>query len=199
VTAIPELPPPTDRVGDLTEPEQLVLHCFRRWLAGGTQREMLWRFFAHDLHAAEARAALGGLEAMIRVLTAHARRNIAYHQPCCPCIGPDEVGLLTLVTAAQRAQPELARLIGGTFVRRDGIEVLLAAAEMFASALKRGARELPLRFGLVHNLRAVVVAVFVEGGFASHGDQSLLVLVRCDRADHQRGKNGAGGKHQQPR
>ena len=146
MTAIPDLPPPTDRVGDLTEPEQLVLGCFRRWLAGGAQRELLWRLLAHELPAADARTALGGLEAMIRVLTAHAHRNIAYHQPCCPCIGPDEVGLLTLVTAVQREQPELARLVGANFVRPDGMRMLLAAADMFASALKRGARELPLRY-----------------------------------------------------
>jgi hypothetical protein len=146
VTAFPELPPPTDRVGDLTGPEQLVLGCFRRWLAGGTQREMLWRLLTHELAAAEARAALKGLEAMIRVLTAHAHRNIAYHQPCCPCVGPDEVGLLTLVTAVQREQPALARLVAGNFVHHDGLKMLLAAADMFASALKRGARELPLRF-----------------------------------------------------
>jgi hypothetical protein len=143
-TAFPELPPPTDRVGDLTEPEQLVLGCFRRWLAGSTQREMLWRRLAHELAPGEARTALRGLEAMIRVLTAHAHRNITYHQPCCPCIGPDEVGLLTLVTAVQRDQPALARLVGANFVNHEGLSVLLAAADLFASALKP--RELPLRF-----------------------------------------------------
>jgi hypothetical protein len=146
VTAIPELPPPTDRVGDLTEPERLVLHCFRRWLAGGAQHEMLWRQLTHELHAPDARAALGGLEAMIRVLTAHAHRNIAYHHPCCPCIGPDEVGLLTLVTAVQREQPALAHHVAANFVRPGGTKMLLAAADLFATALRRGARELPLRF-----------------------------------------------------
>ncbi len=154
MTAIPELPPPTDPVGDLTEPEQLVLHCFRRWLAGGTQREMLWRLLARELHVAQARAALGGLEAMIRVLTAHAHRNIAYHQPCCLCIGPDEVGLLNLITAVQRGQPELARLVGRNFVRADGLKLLLAATDMFASALKRGAQELPLRFAYCAEISA---------------------------------------------
>ncbi len=146
VTAIPELPPPSDRVGDLTEPERLVIHCFRRWLAGGAQREMLWRLLTHELRAPDARAALGGLEAMIRVLTAHAHRNIAYHHPCCPCVGPDEAGLLTLVTAVQRAQPALAQLVAARFVGPGGMKMLLAAADLFAGALRRGARELPLRF-----------------------------------------------------
>ena len=49
VTAFPELPAPTDRIGDLTEPERLVVCCFRHWLAGGTQREMLWRRRTHEL------------------------------------------------------------------------------------------------------------------------------------------------------
>jgi hypothetical protein len=146
MTAIPELPPPSDRVGDLTEPERLVLQCFRRWLAGGAQHDMLWRQLTRELPASDARAALGGLEAMIRVLTAHAHRNIAYHHPCCPCIGPDEVGLLTLVTAVQREQPALAHLVAANFVRPGRTRMLLAAADLFAGALKRGARELPLRF-----------------------------------------------------
>lgn len=146
VTAFPELPPPSDRVGDLTEPERLVVQCFRRWLAGGAQHEMLWRQLTGELHAPDARAALGGLEAMIRVLTAHAHRNIAYHHPCCPCIGPDEAGLLTLVTAVQREQPDLAHHVAASFVRPGGMKMLLAAADLFAGALKRGTRELPLRY-----------------------------------------------------
>lgn len=153
VTAIPELPPPTDRVGDLTEPERLVLGCFRRWLSGGAHHEMLWRQLTHELRASDARAALAGLETMIRVLTAHAHRNIAYHQPCCPCIGPDEVGLLTLVTAVQREQPALAHLVAANFVRPSGMRVLLAATDLFATALKRGARELPLRYAFCAEAR----------------------------------------------
>jgi hypothetical protein len=159
VTAFPELPPPTDRLGDLTEPERLVVGCFRRWLAGGTQREMLWRLLAHELAPGEARTALRGLEAMIRVLTAHARRNITYHQPCCPCIGPDEVGLLTLVTAVQRDQPALARLVGANFVNHEGLGVLLGAADLFASALKP--RDLPLRFAYCAEPVAEAEAEFV--------------------------------------
>jgi len=80
------------------------------------------------------------------VLTAHATRNITYHRPCCPCVGPDEVALLTLVTAVQRSQPELARLVARNFVPHDRVSLILAAIDLFASALKRAAIELPLRF-----------------------------------------------------
>ena len=157
VSAIPEMPPPSDRVSDLTEAERLVLHCFRRWLAGGAQHEMLWRQLAHELRAPDARAALGGLEAMIQVLGAHAHRNIAYHHPCCPCIGPDEVGLLTLVTAVQREEPALAQHVAASFVRPGGTRMLLAAAGLFASALRRGAQELPLRFSFCANAPAEAI------------------------------------------
>jgi len=146
LTDFPELPPPTDRFGDLTEPEQLVVRAFRRWLAGGEQRELLWRTLAHELDAAEARAALQGLEATIRVLGAHAQRNIAYHHPCCSALAPDEAGLLTLVTAVQREQREVALLVANSFVGTEGVKVLTAAAGLFASALKRASVELPLRF-----------------------------------------------------
>lgn len=146
MTDLPELPPPTDRLGDLTESEQLVVRAFRRWLAGGAQREMLWRTLAHELDGTDARAALKGLEATIRVLGAHASRNIAYHHPCCASLGADEAGLLTLVTAVQRGQHTLARMVAGTFVHPPGTKILLAATEMFAAALTRASRELPLRY-----------------------------------------------------
>jgi hypothetical protein len=146
VTDFPELPPPTDRFSDLTEAERLVVRAFRRWLAGGEHREMLWRSLAYELDPGAARDAMKGLEATIRVLTAHACRNIAYHHPCCISLGADEAGLLTLVTAVQREQRELARIVGSTFVLPDGLKVLLAAADMFASALKRARMELPLRY-----------------------------------------------------
>jgi hypothetical protein len=146
VTDFPELPPPTDRLGDLTEPERLVVRAFRRWLAGGEQRELLWRTLAYELDAAEARAALQGLEATIRVLSAHAARNIAYHHPCCGMLAPDEAGLLTLVTAVQREQHQVALLVANSFVGKQGMKILLAATDMFASALKRASVELPLRF-----------------------------------------------------
>ena len=146
MTDFPELPPPTDRIGDLTKPEQLVVRSFRRWLAGGEEREALWRSLASELDTEEARAALKGLEATIRVLSTHASRNIAYHHPFSSTLAPDEAGLLTLVTAVQREQREVARLVGSTFVAEPGLKILLAAAHVFASALKRASLELPLRF-----------------------------------------------------
>jgi hypothetical protein len=150
VTDVPELPPPTDRLGDLTEPVQLVVRSFRRWLAGGEQRESLWRSLAYELDAAEARAALKGLEATIRVLSAHASRSIAYHHPCCATLGADEAGLLTLVTAVQRGQRAVARIVASTFVGEPGRKILLAATDMFASALMRASLQLPLRFAYFH-------------------------------------------------
>jgi len=146
MTALPELPPPTDRLADLTESEQLVLSCFRRFLAGPQHREMLWRALTHEFDSAEARAALKGLEATIRVLTVHATRNIAYHRPCCPCVGPDEVALLTMVTAVQRGEPELAHLVARNFVPEPRIGLILGAVAVFTEALTRAAVELPLRF-----------------------------------------------------
>lgn len=146
MTEFPELPPPTGRTADLTEAELLVLGCFRRWLSGPEQREMLWRSLAHDLPQTEARTALKGLEATIRVLGAHASRNIRYHRPCCPAMAPDEVGLLSLVAAVQRRQHELADLVAGNFVDRAGVRPLIAATDLFAAALERAAVKLPLRF-----------------------------------------------------
>lgn len=146
VTDVPELPPPTDRFSDLAESEQFVLGALRRWLAGAGQREVLWRTLAHELAPARARAALKGLEATIRVLTAHAARNIEYHRPCCPCVGPDEIGMLTMITAVQRGQAALARLIARNFVAPERVSLILATVGVFAAALGAAGVELPLRF-----------------------------------------------------
>jgi hypothetical protein len=146
VTDFPELPPPTDRFADLSESEQLVVNCFRRWLAGPGHREALWRTLSRELEPAAARTALQGLEATIRALTAHASRNISYHRPCCPCVGPDEVGLLTLVTSVQRGQPELARHVAANFVPAERIGLVIAAVGVFATALADAEVQLPLRY-----------------------------------------------------
>lgn len=155
MTAFPELPPPTDRFADFTESEQLVLSCFRRFLAGPQHREILARTLAHDLAPAEARAAMKGLEATIRVLTAHASRNIAYHRPCCPCVGGDEVALLTVVTAVQRGETILARMVARNFVPEERLGLILGAVSVFADALKRTAVELPLRFAFCGDQTAI--------------------------------------------
>ena len=96
-----------------------------------------------------------GLEAMIRVLTAHASRNIAYHRPCCPCVGGDEVALLTVVTAVQRGQTMLARMVARNFVPDDRLGLILGAVSVFTDALKRAAVELPLRFAYCGDERAM--------------------------------------------
>jgi hypothetical protein len=109
-------------------------------------RDMLQRSLAHELAPTEAQEAMKGLEATIRVLCAHACRNIRYHHPCCPAMAPDEVGLVSLIAAVQRRQRDLADLVAETFVAREGVRPLLAAAGLFAAALERGALRLPLRF-----------------------------------------------------
>ena len=146
MSSFPELPPPTDRLADLTESEQLVLSCFRRVLAGPEHRDALNRGLSHQFGPPGARAALQGLEATIRVLTAHASRNIAYHRPCCPCVGADEIAFLTVVTAVQRDHLELAHLVARNFVPEPRVPLVLGAAAMFANALLRAGLELPLRF-----------------------------------------------------
>jgi hypothetical protein len=142
---LPDLPPLTDRVRDLTESELFALRCVRRRLAGGGHYEILARTLAAEMRREHARKILARLEAIVRVLGMAARRNLAYHQPCCPCLGPDEALLLTFVAAAQNDQLPLARFLASEAVAPCGIERLVGAGREFGAALARGGHHLPLR------------------------------------------------------
>jgi hypothetical protein len=66
-------------------------------------------------------------------------------------VGGDEVALLTIVTAVQRGEGALARMVAGNFVPSDRIGLILGAVAVFAEALRRASVELPLRFAYPGN------------------------------------------------
>lgn len=92
---------------DLTESEGLLVWTFRHWCAGavtGDHRHwfLVRKAFSERLGAERGRLALVCFERLFRSLAAHGLRPLRYHRPCCPCLGEDEVWLVSLVAACQR-------------------------------------------------------------------------------------------------
>jgi hypothetical protein len=132
-------------VQELNEGERLVLWAFRRWVSGREHLPMLAREFDRQFRQSEARPALIALDAALGELTRHARRTIVYHQPCCACLGADEVCILSLVAALQNDAPAAARAMAQWLVRGEGVEAFITALNDFADCLGGSGHDLPYR------------------------------------------------------
>lgn len=130
---------------ELSEGERLVLWAFRRWVSGREHLPMLAREFARQFRQSEARPALIALDAALTGLTRHARRTIVYHQPCCACLGADEVCLISIVAALQSGARHAARIMAQWLVRIDGVDGFTSALDEFADCLNGSGHDLPYR------------------------------------------------------
>ncbi len=142
--------PLNPRMSDLADGEQRTVRALRLWLAGGSHRRAAGDGLARHPETAAGRMAVGAIEAAVRILAAHALRNLRYHHPCCPCLGGDEAALLALFSAAQNGDDELARFVAGTLVHPAGRPALLRAARALGDALLHCGASLPLRYALPH-------------------------------------------------
>ena len=139
-TGLPNKPPPR-RLDELGETEAMVLRCLRHWLAGFQHQDhlawsMAWNDLAGSLGAQRARLALTALTGLVRALCGHRRRIISYHQPCCPCLGADELSVLSLIADCQSdASGETAHLRAAWLVTPAGVPTLVAAARRFSDSL----------------------------------------------------------------
>ncbi len=132
-------------IQELSDGERLVLWAFRRWVSGREHLPMLAREFDRQFRQAEARPALIALDAALSVLTRHARRTIVYHQPCCACMGADEVCLISIIAALQNDADAAARAMSQWLLRSEGVDDFTAALEDFADCLAGSGHDLPYR------------------------------------------------------
>lgn len=131
-------PRPPQSLAELGEAEALLLRSLRHWIVGLHHGDhdawsMAWSELASGLGIERARDALGALSALINGLCGHARRRIAYHQPCCHCLGPDEACLLALVTDCQQGNRDAAELRAAWLVGSAGLPAVIEAAEEIAA------------------------------------------------------------------
>ncbi|HEX6956680.1 MAG TPA: hypothetical protein VF194_01730 [Ferrovibrio sp.] len=133
--------------GELTEGERLVVWAFRRWVSGPEHLPMLAREFDRQFLRQEARPALFALDAALTGLSRHARRSIVYHQPCCACVGADEVCLVCIVAAQQAGATTAARAMAGWLVLPSGLDAFLTPLNAFGERLASSGHDLPYRVG----------------------------------------------------
>ncbi len=146
-------PRPPQTLAELGEAEALLLRSLRHWIVGLHHRDhdawsMAWSELATGLGSERARDALAALSALVNEICGHARRRIAYHQPCCPCLGADEACLLALVADCQSGDVEAAKLRAAWLVTAAGVPALLDAARELAGSLEAGAYRLTRRPGV---------------------------------------------------
>lgn len=132
-------------VQELSEGERLVLWAFRRWVSGPEHLSMLAREFDRQFRRSDARPALLALDAALTGLSRHARRSIIYHQPCCACLGADEVCLISIVAALQADAGLAARSMARWLVRAEGVEAFVAPLDRLAEQLSSSGHDLPYR------------------------------------------------------
>ncbi|WP_300300812.1 hypothetical protein [Ferrovibrio sp.] len=132
-------------VQDLSDGERLVVWAFRRWVSGPQHLSLLAREFDRQFRRSEARPALQALDAALTGLTRHARRTIIYHQPCCGCLGADEVCLISIVAALQSGAQHAADAMAQWLVRREGVAEFIAALDDLAECLSGSGHDLPYR------------------------------------------------------
>ncbi len=136
------------RLEMLSETEQLVLRGLRRWVAGFSDSNpdhwrIVWTEFAGRMGPRAGREALGGLEALVRVIWSHARRPLRSHRPCCGFVETDERRILAFAAACQAGAWPAAGRLAESLVAADGIGDLLQAGSRLGKALLQAGQRLP--------------------------------------------------------
>ena len=130
--------------------ERLVVTGFRCWMAGyeyGSIEcwEVAWNAFATDLGTSGARRAFGDLQYFVRAIRQESCRTIECFPYCCNCVCRDECMALSIISALQKGDADLARtaahyLTGAT--RSVSLDAVIEAAAAFAGALTQADRHL---------------------------------------------------------
>lgn len=124
---------------DELEPTDAVLvSAFRNWAVGVSQWRTeawvdVWAAF-RELNGPDCGPAdtIRSFDAVMQVIGRHARREIHFHGPRCPCVDADELDFLRLIHALGRGEEGEPRRIAAGFVHPCGVDGLLANGRRFA-------------------------------------------------------------------
>lgn len=135
---------------ELTLAELLLIRAFRRWCLGiqlnaAHHLSILRDAFTEQLGGEDGKLATASFVTLLVRLQDQARHQIHYHQPYCPCIGADEVWLVSFVGALQHGDFLHARYLAEWMVCEDGVGGLLEAGGSIASTLRTHSLEIPNR------------------------------------------------------
>ncbi|MFZ5792361.1 MAG: hypothetical protein ACOY3L_16840 [Pseudomonadota bacterium] len=132
-------------LAELELSERLIVWAFRCWIAPVSLEGYILREFARRFGAREAEPALAEFARFVEALHAGARRVLYFHQPSCPCVGRDELGILGLLAAAQAADAQAAHAAAMALTRPSGTGALLSRARRLAGRLADNDLLLPAR------------------------------------------------------
>src|SRR6185503_3254802 len=93
----------------------------------------------------ESREAVAALAGLVDTLRGNVRRAFHYHQPCCPCVGADEICLVLMTGAAQRGQSARVEAMARWLVHEGAVPEISRHAAAMADVLARGGLALPYR------------------------------------------------------
>ncbi|MCW5750368.1 MAG: hypothetical protein KIT81_04410 [Alphaproteobacteria bacterium] len=134
-------------ITELQPAERLLVWTFRAWLGDPALRQHIWREYRRHFDRPAALDAIDAFSGTIEALRRNARRPILYHQPCCPCLGADEVTLLIAAAALQAGNTDMAARVSLWLVRRPGVAPLLQSLGRYADGLATYDLLLPERVG----------------------------------------------------
>ncbi|MDX1609275.1 MAG: hypothetical protein R3225_04055 [Halofilum sp. (in: g-proteobacteria)] len=129
---------PVCRLDELEPTDAVLVSAFRHWAVGVSQWRTeawveVWAAFRQLLGPDRGPAdTLRSFDAVMQVIGRHARREIQFHGPHCPCVDADELDFLRLVHALGRGEERAPRRIAAAFVRPQGVDGLLANGRRFA-------------------------------------------------------------------
>lgn len=134
----------------LTHSERLLIRAYRNWVTGMRLSDdylwkQAWAELAHELGDSCARGILSGMQSLIMGIGTHARRPVRLHPPCCSCVCPDEIAILTIIGACQRREHARSRIAAEWIVNCAGITRLIEGAVRIATALNQREVFLPDR------------------------------------------------------
>ena len=130
----------------LDEGDRRIAWMFRHWVIGyGDDRHwsLVWREIADKYGEEVATEAVIALAAVVRVICENARRGFVYHQPCRPCLAPDEYRLIAFLEACRRGEAHRAAGLAEWIVHTDGVGDLIEAGSRLIRAVKSAAAPPP--------------------------------------------------------
>ncbi len=141
---------PLYRIDALEPAQRSVIWAFRHWIAGHARRDtqhwlMVVREFTQEFGHSSSHDAVAALATMVGVLCNRARKNFAYHQPCCPCLSSDEYRVAALIAACREGHWGVARVLAEWLVLPDGRGDLIDAACRLNGATGRPPCDAPFR------------------------------------------------------
>jgi len=127
--------------------DRLVVWSFRHWIVGFSDQRhwsLVWRELSRRFGRNMASEGVTALSAVVRTICGYARRNVTYHQPCCPCLAADEYRIVAFIAACRQGEWARAEGLAEWIVAQDGVGDLVAAGTQLVRAMEvRAATPLP--------------------------------------------------------